>query len=102
MKLRKISYARGFPYGAPLAMVRGGATRDADVKEFLRGVGFRWDGSRYAWSHYMDRSEFGSVLRYLRDTLNCEVGPKSGMDAAYEIDLDSDDFSRPNHGKETP
>lgn len=96
-KLRKISYARGFPYGAPLAMVRGGATRDADVKEFLREHGFRWDGSRYAWSHYLDRVQFGSVLRYLRDNFNCEVVPKQGMDSAYLINLDD-----PKFGSDTP
>ena len=85
----KISYARGFPYGAPLALVRGGATRDPGVKEFLRERGFRWDGSRYAWSHYLDRTDFAEILIALRDDFGCEVVPKADMDANYIIDLEN-------------
>lgn len=91
----KISYARGFPYGAPLAMVRGGATKDPAVKEYLKFNGFRWNGVRFAWETYLDRRDFGAVLKNLRDELGCEVVPKAGMDESYLIDLDSPTFSRP-------
>jgi hypothetical protein len=92
---KRISYARGFPYGAPLAMVRGGATRDPEVKDALKIAGFRWDHARKAWTTYMDRQDFGSVLRGLRDIFGCEVVPKADMDSNYIIDLDNPTFGRP-------
>jgi len=92
----KISYARGFPYGAPLAMIRGGATKRDDVREFLKAEGFRW-GSRYAWEHYLNRREFGAILKRLRDDFNCDVQPKAGMDSSYLIDLDAPKFERPGN-----
>jgi len=95
----RISYARGFPYGAPLAMVRGGATRNPDVKDALKIAGFRWDYTRKAWTSYMDRQDFGSVLRALRDIFGCEVVPKAGMDENYIIDLDDPKFGRPEEMK---
>jgi hypothetical protein len=80
-------------------MVRGGATRDPEVKSFLKEQGFMWDGDKFAWYTYLDRSEFGPILKTLRDHYGCEVVPKSGMDESYLIDLDSPSFSRP---KRTP
>lgn len=91
----KISYSRGFPYGAPLAMIRGGATRDPDVKSFLRKLGFHWDGMRYAWTHYLDRQDFGGILLRLREEFGCEIVPKADMDPNYIIDIDHPDFRRP-------
>lgn len=88
--MAKISYARGFPYGAPLAMIRGGATRDDAVKSFLREEGFRWDGSRYAWTHYLHAPELRAILKKLRDTFGCEVAPKDDLDENYIIDLDGE------------
>lgn len=92
---KRISYARGFPYGAPLAMVRGGATKDQAVKECLAMHGFRWDGRRYAWTTYLDRQDFGRILKILRDLHGCEVVPKDGMDENYIINLDDPRFGRP-------
>ena len=95
---RKIIYSRGFPYGAPLVMLRGGATKDEAVKDFIRAEGFRWQMSgraSYAYEHYMDRSDLGPVLKRLRDEFGCEVIPKEGMDTNYILDLDDLDFSRP-------
>lgn len=89
-----IFYSRGFPYGAPLVMLRGGATKNQEVREFLKAEGFRW-GSRYAWEHYLDRQDFGMILKTLRDTFGCNVMPKDGMDASYLINLDDPKFGRP-------
>jgi len=91
---KRIIYARGFPYGAPLAMVRGAGTKDPDVKQFLKAEGFRW-GSRYAWEHYLGRQEFGAILKRLRDDFGCTVEPKDDMDTNYIINLDDPKFSRP-------
>lgn len=92
----RIVYSRGFPYGAPLVMIRGGATRVPAVREFLKAEGFHWAGSRYAWSHYLGRREFGAVLKTLRDRFGCDVIPKDGMDVSYQIDLDDEKFGRPD------
>lgn len=48
------------------------------------------DGSRFAWTTYMNGPEFRDVLLALRDTLGCEVVPKDDLDANYIIDLDID------------
>lgn len=92
---KRVIYSRGFPYGAPLVMLRGGATKDAEVKSYLKEQGFRWDGGSYAWQTYMDRSDLGPVLKHLRDELQCEVLPKDGMDESYLLDLDHPEFGRP-------
>lgn len=95
--MAKISYSRGFPYGAPLVMIRGGATKIPAVKEFLRAEQFRWDGSTFAYTRYMDRSDFGPILKKLRDEFHCEVVPKAGMDESYVINLDDPKFGRPEN-----
>jgi hypothetical protein len=92
--MKKIIYSRGFPYGAPLCMIRGGGTKDPAVKKFLKDEGFRW-GGRYAWENYLNRREIGVILRTLRDRYGCEVIAKQDMDASYLIDLDSENFERP-------
>lgn len=86
---RNIIYSRGFPYGAPLAILRGGATKDPAVKEFIRSHGFRWDGDIYAYTTYLDRSDFHPVLKALRDEFGCNVQPKADMDTGYLIDIDT-------------
>lgn len=85
----KISYSRGFPYGAPLALIRGGGTRDPQVKDYLQRMGFQWEGSpTFAWKSYMHADELRDVLKTCRDIYNCDVVPKSGIDPNYIIDLD--------------
>ena len=93
--MARIVYSRGFPYGAPLVMIRGGATRDPDVKQYLREQGFRWDGTSHAWTSYMDRLDLAPVLRTLRDVHGCTVDPKDDMPAEYLIDIDSPVGARP-------
>ena len=90
----RIIYSRGFPYGAPKVMIRGGGTKDPAVLNYIKGLGFRYEGDIYAWSHYMDRSDFGPVLRILRDVYDCEVIPKDTMDKNYILDLDDPKFGR--------
>lgn len=96
MSMRLI-YARGFPYGAPLVMIRGGATRQPGIKEFLKREGFQWNSQRYAWEHYLNRRELGKLLVTLRDQYGCEIRPKDGMDAAYLLDLQHPKFTAPIH-----
>lgn len=92
MATSRIIYARGFPCGAPLAMIRGGATKLPEIKGYLKDQGFRWDGARYAYATYLWRAEFGPILKALRDDWGLEVVPKVGMDTNYIIDLDDPDF----------
>jgi hypothetical protein len=92
--MARIIYSRGFPYGAPLAMIRGGATKDADVKAYLKSHGMSWDGGIYAYTQYLDRRELGAILKSLRDDYGCEVMPKDTMDLNYRIDLDDPNFGR--------
>jgi hypothetical protein len=75
-------------------MIRGGATREAEIQAFLKAEGFRW-GGRYAWEHYLGRIEFGEVLKKLRDAFGCEVIPKDDLDENYKINLDDPKFGRP-------
>lgn len=88
VKSRKLIYARGFPYGAPLVMLRGGATRDPEIQQYLRDAGFRWDGSLYAYKNYMDGGSFATLLMIMRDEFACDVQPKSDLDANYILDLE--------------
>lgn len=88
---KRIVYSRGFPYGAPLVMIRGGATKDSEVKAYLKEEGFRWqmsDRPSYAWEHYLHRDDLARVLKHLRDELGCEIAAKDGMDEGYVIELD--------------
>ena len=84
----RIVYARGFPYGAPLAMLRGGGTRDPQVKDYLRANGFRWDSTAHAWTHYLDREDLAAILRRLRDYHGCTIEPKANMTPGRRINLD--------------
>jgi hypothetical protein len=100
MASQKIIYSRGFPYGAPLVMLRGGGTRLPGVKEFLREQGFRWEASgrpSHAWETYMNRPELGALLIELRDRFGCEIQPKEGMDESYLLDLQHPKFRAPIH-----
>lgn len=85
-KPRKVIYARGFPYGAPLFMIRGGATRDLAIREFLKSERFTWDAQRYAWVHYLNRPECAAILAKLRDEYGCTIEAKSDLDTNYRIE----------------
>lgn len=87
---RHIIYARGFPYGAPLVFIRGGATRDDDVKAFLRSQGFHFSMEDHGWKHYLHRDDLALVLVTLRDRFGCDVVAKGDLDPGYIIeDLDA-------------
>jgi hypothetical protein len=70
-------------------MLRGGGTRLPEVKDFMRAEGFRWDGQKHAWSHYLYREDFARILLILRDRFGLEIVPKENMDANYVIDLEA-------------
>ena len=87
MGQKRIVYSRGFPYGAPLVMLRGGATREPQVHAFLKWLGFHWNPDRHAWEHYMYGAEFKIVLKTLQG-MGHEVTPKATMDSGYVISLE--------------
>jgi hypothetical protein len=82
---RRIIYSRGFPYGAPLVMLRGGGLNISGVKGYLREQGFRWNSRSHAWESYMYRPEFETLLKILRDAYGAEIHAKEGMDESYLI-----------------
>lgn len=49
-KPKNIIYSRGYPYGAPMVYIRGGGTKDLEVKDLLRAEGFQWNSLLYAWA----------------------------------------------------
>lgn len=92
-KSKRIIYARGFPYGAPMIWLRGGGTRDPEVREYLKlkeegKLNFWWDGSKHAWEGVVvTEAELLTTLRHLRD-MGYEILPKEGMRESYIIDLE--------------
>jgi hypothetical protein len=89
---RRVIYARGFPYGAPLVMLRGGGLKISGVLGYLREEGFRWQASgraSHAYETYLGREDLTRVLTVLRDAYGCEILAKKGMDANYILN----DFS---------
>ena len=82
----KIIYARGFPYGAPLVILRGEGINDSKVKEFLKKNRFLWDTGMNGWSNYLNRDDFKKILLALKK-MGYEVVPKSDLDKNYIIDL---------------
>jgi hypothetical protein len=87
MPSNKISYSRGFPYGAPLVTLRGGALKRDEVKAWVRLQGFQWNSAAHGYQHYMYGDDLRDILEHLRDHFNCEIVAKSGMDANYILDL---------------
>lgn len=79
MGSKRLIYATGRPYGAPLVMVRGGAIRDPDVKAALRAAGFRWEPTLHAWHTYLYDDDFADVLADLADRFDVDVVPKDGQ-----------------------
>jgi len=79
----KIIYARGFPSGAPLAMIRGGGLREPGVVEFLKGESFRWDERRHAWTSYLHAPELVKILEILDEEFGLTIVAKNTMDASY-------------------
>lgn len=86
-KPARLVYHRGFPYGAPMVSLRGGATKIPEVRETLKGAGFYWDGAKYAWSTAMHRDELTNLLITLRDTFMLEVVPSASLREDYVLDL---------------
>ena len=77
--MSNLIYATGRPYGAPLAMLRGGATKDPEVKAAIKDHGFGWDGTLHAWRSYMYDDEFQAVLDDLATRFpEVTIKPKEG------------------------
>jgi hypothetical protein len=84
---RRVIYSRGFPFGAPLVMLRGGGLKVSGVKGYLMERGFRWNPGRYAWETYMDKEDFTTLLLILRDSYGCEIHAKNDLDPNYILDV---------------
>lgn len=84
--MSKIIYSRGFPYGAPMVWIRGGGTRDPEVKTYLKGEGFYWNGSRHAWESAMYADDLTTLLSALKGK-GYAVVPKDDMDPSYILDI---------------
>lgn len=79
--MANLIYSTGRPYGAPLAMLRGGATRDPEVKDAIKAAGFHWDGVRYSWATYLYDGEFAAVLTDLAARFpEVTIRPKDGQE----------------------
>lgn len=85
----RIIYAQGRPYGAPLVLIRGGATRLPIVRERLQQLNFQFSPERHGWATYLDTHTFAVVLRDLRDRYHCNVVPKDNLKRSYIIDLNA-------------
>lgn len=74
-------YATGRPYGAPLAILRGGATRDPEVKARMREAGFSYDETLHGYRTYLYDDDFAAAIRTIVDGIDgVTVKPKDGTD----------------------
>lgn len=85
----RIIYARGFPYGAPWVCLRGGGTKDPDVKLFLAYLDFHWDSEKHGYVSYMYGIEFKEALLKIKEEFpEMEIVPKADMNPDYVLDLE--------------
>ena len=83
-------YATGRPYGAPLAILRGGATRDDEIKRRMYGEGFQYDQTLHGYRMYEYDSEFvKSIKRIVRDRPDIRVMAKKDQEPL--VGLEGDD-----------
>jgi hypothetical protein len=81
---RKVIYARGYPYGAPLLLIRGGATKHPEIVDFLKGNDFVYEGRpTYAWKTYAGLIATREILTILQDEYDCTILAKKTMDENY-------------------
>lgn len=66
-KQKKIIYSRGFPYGAPMIYIRGGGTRDPEVKALLKENSFVWTSHIHAWQGVNLQPEVPNMLLKIRE-----------------------------------
>ena len=79
--MANLIYATGRPYGAPLAILRGGATKDEEIKDRLRSQGFIWSSDVHGWRTYMYDTEFAACInRITRDRDDIVAKPKSDQE----------------------
>jgi hypothetical protein len=84
--MKNIIYARGFPYGAPMVWIRGGGTRDQQVKDFLKEQGYWYAPEKHGWESAAYKADLLPILLKLKE-MGYNVIPKEGMDPGYVIDL---------------
>lgn len=85
--MQRIVYSRGFPFGAPALYVRGGATRMPEVREHLKSLKARWDGTAHAWVMYGYADEATKILTEIRDRFGVDIVPKDGLDEGLVLQL---------------
>jgi len=83
----KLIYSRGYPFGAPVLYLRGGATRDTGVQAMIRDRGGRWDPGAHAWTLYMHTEEASAFLSDIRDARAVEIHPKDDLSAHLVLTL---------------
>ena len=84
-------YATGRPYGAPLCILRGAATKDDDIKQRMYGEGFQFDRDLHGWRMYMYDSEFvESIKRIVKDRPDVTVKPKDDQDPLVGLEGGAD------------
>lgn len=84
---KNIVFALGNPYGAPMAWIRGGGTRDQQVRDFLKSeesqCSYWWNSGKHGWETVrveMWDTDFLADLRALK-TMGYNVKPKEGNKA---------------------
>lgn len=86
-KNRRVIYQRQFPYGAPVFIIRGGATKHPEVIDFLKGNGFEYESNpTYGWKGFAHATECKEILGILEEEYDCEIFYKKTMDANYILD----------------
>ena len=71
----------------PAACAASPTTRGDIAGNAIKAAGFRWDGAKHAFTHYLYGDAFAEVLVSLRDGFGVEVLPKDGLDPNYILDL---------------
>lgn len=78
--MKNIIYSKGYPYGAPLKILRGAGTRE--IKEYLKEKGFIYDKWQFGWINYLLDIEFLEILKELK-IKGYNIIPKKDIDKNY-------------------
>lgn len=78
--MKNIIYSKGYPYGAPLKILRGVGTKE--IKDFLKEKGFIYDKFYFGWVNYILDNEFLEILKELK-AKGYNIIPKKEMNKDY-------------------